>query len=137
MKASPLAIELVVLGGLVAATHWVASSLGIYWSVGWADLLVHFLGGLWMGLVALFVFFTAGWLPLPSVSGRVVVAVTLLSVLAVGLAWEVYELFTGLSDVWEDQTDTISDVIADLFGGLAALWYFRVALERRSSSRNG
>lgn len=126
----PLALEIVVLGGLVAVLHYVVSASGLYWSISWIDTVVHFLGGTWIGLLATFVFFTAGWVRLPGSDPRTVLVVTLLSVAAVGLAWELYEAYAGLVNVPGDLLDTLSDLACDTLGGLAAALYCRAALVR-------
>jgi len=48
----------------------------------------------------------------------------ILAVVAIGLSWELWELFVGFTDVLSDRTDTIIDLIMDLIGGTSAIIYY-------------
>lgn len=124
----PLLLEFLVVGVVVALAHYFASRSGLYYAVAATDVVMHFLGGLWVGLGATLFFFTSGTVQLPRRDARVVAVVTLVSVMAVGLAWELYELWGGLVDPVLDRIDTLSDLALDLLGGLVAFWYFRAAV---------
>lgn len=51
------------------------------------------------------------------------VLITLGAVLVIGLAWELWELFSGLSFVFKDKADTLLDLVMDMIGGSVGLWY--------------
>ncbi len=125
-KRYPLLLEFLAVGVAVTLAHYAASQTGLYYAVGAADVAIHFSGGLWIGLAAILVFFTSGMVRLPRRDARVVVVVTIGSVLAAGLAWEVYEFLAGLADPILDRLDTLVDLGMDLLGGVAALGYFRM-----------
>lgn len=127
-RRHPLLLEFFLVGALVIAGHYVATRADLYYTFAATDVAMHFLGGLLVGLAALLAFFTSGTVRLPRRDGRVVAFVALASVLAVGLAWEVYELWFGLSDPVLDRMDTLGDIAMDLLGGVAALAYFRLTV---------
>lgn len=124
----PLLLEFLLLGLFIAVAHYAAGGAGLYYAVAATDVVMHFLGGLWVGLGALLIFFTSGTLRLPRRDLRVVAVVTLACVMSVGLAWEIYELWGGLTDPLLDRVDTLSDLAMDFLGGVAALAYFRSAI---------
>jgi hypothetical protein len=120
----PLLLEFLIVGFIAAVGHSFASSSGLYYSVRYTDIAMHFVGGVWAGLAALLVFFTSGFVRLPWQNRKVVAVVTVATVLAIGLAWEVHELTLGLVDLSRDGADTFGDIVLDLVGGVAALGYF-------------
>ena len=99
------------------------------YSLLWYDLLLHFLGGMWVAFAAAKFFrkpiSEIGWMG----------PVFLVALVAlVGVTWEIYEftideLFFEERALWRAQdgnTDTMSDLMMDLAGGIAvALWYAR------------
>jgi len=121
----PLFKEIVILAVVVAFLHKMALSFHLYWSVWWFDILLHFLGGVTIGVIALFVFFTSGYIKYPSRHQIVVLSIVLGSVFIVGLVWELWELFAGFSNVIEDCGDTITDLVVDLIGAVTAYFYGR------------
>ena len=123
MIKKPLFIEFFLILILVAVLHYAATIFFLYWAVAWFDILMHFLGGLLIGLMTLYIFFTSGYVKYPNGHWVVVLSVTLGAVLIVGLAWELWELFAGLSDVLKDRADTILDLIMDMIGGSVAFLY--------------
>lgn len=117
--------ELVLIAIVVAVLHQMALSFSLYWTLDWYDIMMHFLGGVWVGFGTLFIFFTSG---LVKITQRIkepllILLILILAVLVVGLTWELWELFTGLSNIIEDLGDTILDLIMDVIGGVAAFYY--------------
>ena len=81
-------------------------------------MLMHFLGGLWAGLAALYVFKSSG----PVVS----VFRTIIFVLVIGVGWEIFEILVNetITNNPLDVPDTFSDLLLDIAGGIFALIYF-------------
>jgi hypothetical protein len=131
----PLLLEFLVVGFAAALGHHFASQFGLYYAVGYTDIVMHLVGGVWAGLATLLVFFTSGFVRLPWRNRRVVLVVTVASVLAIGLAWEVHELTLGLVDLAVDGADTLADVLLDLTGGLLAVIYFWLAVRPHDNAR--
>jgi hypothetical protein len=128
MLKKPLLLELLFLTILVAVLHITALELYLYWTVSWFDILMHFIGGAVIGVATTFVFFTSGYIKYPNDHWVVVLSVTLGAVLIVGLAWELWEVFVGFTDVVNDVNDTIVDLIMDLLGGSVAYLYSKKAI---------
>lgn len=105
-----------MIGMFLANT--VILKLHLYYSVWWIDMVMHFLGGLWVGLFFLYVFYTREWF-----SNKVLAVI--LSVLLIGLLWEVFELFIGIiAKESFSPSDTLSDLFFDMAGGALAVFYF-------------
>lgn len=116
-------LELLLVTIFIATLHHLALTYFLYWTFDWFDILMHFLGGLTIGLFALYVFFTSGYVKYPNDHWVVVLSVTVGAVLIVGLVWELWELFVGFTDVLQDRGDTILDLIMDTLGALCAYYY--------------
>jgi hypothetical protein len=107
--------SIVILGGL----HIFGSTFYIYWTVWWFDNAMHFIGGLSLGLLSLWIAYMSGFFGV-MVPTRVRVFVTvLLSVLVIGMGWEVFEYYFGIANPTLGETyfkDTIYDLTFDLLG---------------------
>lgn len=123
LYTKPLFKEITVLAVMVAGLHLLALKLFLYWTTNWFDIPMHFLGGLLIGLIMVFVCYVSGYFNFPTTHRGSVFVVVLGGVLVVGLIWELWEIFVGFTDVIEDQADTILDLIMDILGGCAALAY--------------
>jgi len=116
---------LVVIGIL----HNIGGIVFNAYDVWWWDILLHFLGGVWLALSGFWFFyysrFVKGFL---RTAGRFFFA-TLVPVLIIGLAWEVFEYMFGLTFVLPGErwgVDTIGDVFVDIAGGMAVYLYYRL-----------
>ena len=106
-----------------------------YWysSIWYFDMIMHFLGGFWIGLA--FMWFSNQSFrlsPLSPESSPESKALTfklvfkiLIFVLFIGISWEVYEIL--VNDILAKNSfnflDTLSDIFFDLSGGLCAMLY--------------
>jgi hypothetical protein len=114
----------VIIMLVVVALHWAASLEGLYWSLRWFDIPMHFLGGLWTLLFLL-------WVVSTQYASRYKKYITFqnvfLFVLAVGVLWELHELalrFTSFDDsgYWYD---TGHDIIMDMLGAAFGVLVYR------------
>lgn len=97
--------------------------LGLYSIFFWYDMPMHFLGGLFTGLLCLS--FILRIKVLNNLSFGALSLVVIVSVLCIGLAWEVYELFVAY--MVGDRLillDSMSDICFDLAGGIQALFIY-------------
>ena len=93
--------------------------------IWWWDKLLHFLGGLWIGGMALW-FFICKKKITPSVLSSVFISFG--GAFIIGFGWELYEAGAlksfGLVFPIDYMRDTIIDLIADSAGGLVAAFLF-------------
>jgi hypothetical protein len=109
---------------LIAVIHNKAMELHLFWTYPWLDLFLHFLGGLWLSITSLWLFFFSGLFKL-KINKKNIFLVAFLSILIVGLSWEVFEIAIGLSFGEPNFiTDTISDIAMDFLGAFLAYKLF-------------
>lgn len=96
----------------------VARKFYLYYSIWYFDIIMHALGGIWLGSFFVYVFSRKNKI-FPSALK------VILSVLSVGLLWEIFEFITnsyiggGVFHI----VDTSSDLFFDLVGGTFAVFY--------------
>jgi hypothetical protein len=107
-----LIIFIALLNLLAYQFHW-------YWEFWWFDMIMHTLGGLWVGSCALWYWFfrkTGNIFPVPQKS--FVMAISLAAISVIGVGWEIFEFsvdtFITLSR--HDPIDTGSDLFFDIAG---------------------
>jgi len=105
---------------LVGTLHALAIYLEWYWTLRWIDMPVHFLGGMWLALTALWFFFYSPR-PLLSAALRWRVPAVLIAVVAVSISWEVFEVSIGAAGEPGYALNTARDVTSDILGGMVAL----------------
>ena len=118
------AFGVLILFGLLI---FMADKLYLYWTVIWMDLVMHFLGGVWVVLVILWIWSIRKNFILPNKTKTLKICIV--GVMIVGLLWEVYELLIGAvrpSEGYRYWADTSSDLIMDyvgaIFGGFYGFW---------------
>lgn len=112
-----------VLSG-VGFFHWIGTTELYYVSIFWYDIPMHFFGGVWVALAALWV----SEMPFAGcVKAHVSMPSILACVLAVGLAWEAYEVIFSIADIHEAGYlfDTSLDLVMDTLGGLSVAFITR------------
>lgn len=85
--------------------------------------MMHFLGGLFVGLSALWFFFTSGYTQL-SLRVRNIVLVAGFSIILIGIGWEIFEILAGIPREDNFITDTITDLTMDALGTSIAVIIF-------------
>jgi len=116
---------------VLALVHMTAEYYYLYWTVRWFDILTHFLGGLWVGIAVVWVWYFSGYVRKMYMPDKSTVFVALLGGLLVGLLWELYEyivwIVTDAGLPFGYIGDTILDLIMDITGagvGFLILQYF-------------
>jgi len=119
MDKKKLSKRMVLIVVFIFLLNLIASKLYWYTSIWWLDMLMHFLGGFWLGLLMFFIFF------IKNLNSRHIIYV-FLGVLLVGILWELFELlfFNYLAGNPVILLDTLSDIFFDLAGGGASIIYF-------------
>ena len=110
----------------ILTINFFANKFYWYYSIWYFDVIMHFLGGFWVGLAFLYLF------P-PKDSPLGAIFITLLLVLTVGVLWEVFEILINeiIAQNPFNVLDTASDIFFDLSGGLCAILYLLVPLENQ------
>lgn len=119
MNSTTFPRDLAWLVVLVSIAHGLATLFYWYDAIWWFDIPMHFLGGFWVGAVALWVLGARA----PGAPFRRRLGVAFLAVAAVGVSWEVFEF--GL-DAIGDSVDTQQDLMFDVLGAVAAVFTYDV-----------
>jgi hypothetical protein len=112
-------ISALVVLGIVLMAH-ISGLGGLYYQIDSYDIFMHILGGVGIGLfaVALLRSYRSGMF----FSRRNVV----LSVIMVGVVWEVFEMYFNLTGhpLWTKlyYIDTVKDLVDDTVGGVFVAW---------------
>jgi|AntRauTorcE11897_2_1112592.scaffolds.fasta_scaffold78873_1 hypothetical protein len=102
----------VFLFSLFAVFHQIALTFSLYWYYWWFDILMHFWGGILLGLL-FYIAVKSRWFNLKSNNYLIVVWL-----LVVTLGWELFELMIEFETSANYLIDTITDVTMGLSGGL-------------------
>lgn len=127
-------IFLIGLIVLIAGLNEIALNFYLYWRIWWFDVLMHFLGGLWVGLTALWIYFLSGYIKNIKKDKVFIFGISLFTVLVIGIGWEVFEYIIdahiGMKQgYWED---TFIDLFMDILGAsLASVFFLKNIRENR------
>lgn len=118
--------RIIGLFSVIALLHAIAVLFYIYWTFWWYDVPMHFMGGFWVGLVALWFRERLGFVQRLYTDKRLV-AGTVAAAVFVGALWEIWERLMGHSYSVEGYgLDTSVDMVMDILGAVAAAaWYKR------------
>jgi uncharacterized membrane protein YjdF len=105
----------------LALIHHFGIILDWYYTAPWLDLTTHFLEGLWAALVILWLVFRSGYVQAIPFSKSNALLVTLISIVSIGMLWELFELWTGILVDEMYLSDTILDALMDTLGALVGL----------------
>jgi uncharacterized membrane protein YjdF len=107
-----------VIAPVLVVLHFIGSAKHFYFTYWWFDIMMHFLGGVIVFLLSSW--FYARFLK-EDLSLRAFIF-ALVSVLAVGSAWEIYENVIKLTyrAFGSYRFDTIKDVLVDMAGAFIA-----------------
>jgi len=108
-----------------AVTHLIATAGSFYWYYWWFDIVMHFWGGLLIGLGV------HALCRLKSVPLRPTLLVVLLTTTLAVVGWELFEWFTDLYNPTSYAADTALDVILGFSGGLLAHFFFSHLYNRK------
>ena len=103
----------------ILVTNFFANQFYWYYSIWYFDMIMHFLGGFWVGLLFFYLFYYGNLVPKS-------IFYVFLWVLAIGISWEVFEFcfYNYIAQNAFNLFDTSSDIFFDLFGGAFAVLYF-------------
>jgi len=117
---------LFVLIWVLAVAHMMAEVYYLYWVFGWYDIMTHFLGGLWVGMAFLWIWYLSGYVGEIKAPDKKALYIALLAGLVIGILWEGYEyivwIWSGTGLPQNYIPDTTLDIVVDILG--AFLGYF-------------
>jgi len=121
MLEDPLFNKALYLIIIIAILHVTAITLEFYWTIWWFDVIMHFLGGIFIGMMGILMYRHFAEVR-RLFAGRSPVFVAFAAALGVGILWEVYEYFTGqtAATFLSYPLDTAKDLVMDSLGGIAA-----------------
>jgi hypothetical protein len=130
MRHHPLFLVSSVLLLIIVILHGAAVMYYFYYLYWWYDIVMHFLGGLWVSISTLWFFLVSEY----AVNFKSVqrffstypraFIFSLCAVLTVGIAWELFELVFGISFTLENYViDTILDLVMDGIGGIVGFLF--------------
>ena len=132
MYRHPLFIVWFLILLLIALVHNAAQAFSLYWLFSWLDILMHFLGGIFIGLSTLWFFFESGYVSIER-NLRNIARVTAAAIIGIGIGWEIFEVVAGIPIEDNYVLDTIIDVGMDILGSFVAAYaYARVYLGMRT-----
>lgn len=101
--------------------HFSAIVFYFYWTMWWFDTLMHFLGGLSLGVFLIWVFHVSGMFGQRAPNRRQAFLTSLVSIAIIGVGWEIFEYVAGISTAEQNYAlDTATDLVADMAGALLA-----------------
>ena len=107
----------------ISVFNFLAMKFYWYFSIWWLDMLMHLLGGIWLGLGLIFLFKTKDF------SIYSIVKITL-GVLVIGISWEIFEILVDKATTQNsfNALDTFSDICFAFAGGFISMLYFQKRL---------
>jgi len=120
MFKPPFQNMLVVLV-IIFVLHLISLRNDYYWLIWWYDIMMHFLGGVWVVLVLI-------WLnQLKAAAVVLTFKRVLTTIVVVGLAWEIYELLFNQTfiDAKGYGLDTVLDLIMNTVGATAVYFLYQ------------
>ncbi len=118
MGRKKFSIRLILLIFLIFLLNYLAMEFYWYTSIWYFDMIMHFLGGVWLSLAI--IYFSP-----PQKADLSYALKVLLAVFAIGFGWEIFEVLIDrfiTQDIF-NLLDTLSDLFFDVSGGAAVLLY--------------
>lgn len=123
MLRHPLFIFLFSLLIVIATLHFVALEFFLYRSYPWFDIMMHFLGGIFISLSALWFFFESEFVLFKKTYTRVFLT-AIVSIVVIGVGWEIFEVVAGIPIEENFILDTTVDLGVDVLGMLIGYLVF-------------
>ena len=132
MIRKPLFKRTFALLFIIGFLDFLANTFYLYWTVWWFDMIMHFISGACVGMAAVLIwqFYFENKFNIWAA-----IKIAIISAFVIGILWEFYELYfeiTSFSDGVLYWTDTSSDLLLDVSGGiLGALYGHKVLLKSK------
>ncbi|MEZ6209171.1 MAG: hypothetical protein R3B64_01175 [Candidatus Paceibacterota bacterium] len=122
MNKRKISVYTAVVGIFILVINILAMKGSLYFVFWWFDMPMHFLGGFWIGLITVLIFYKK-FSKLGLTDNKKSIFVYLLSVIFIGLLWEFYEYFLEIFIKFDfaNIVDSISDMLFDIAGSILLL----------------
>ena len=127
MKRYSFIALLALLAVLIGALHLVAIEFNLYWELPLFDVLLHFLGGVWVALTVFWFLYIYKIVPVRPAHALIFM---LVGVLVVGISWEIYEYSFTVTFAANYPLDTGIDLAMDVIGALVAYRFVKTSRYR-------
>lgn len=113
---------------LIFTADRLAQSFDWYWNYWWFDMVMHFSGGVFVGLSVLYIYFHSGYVSPRHHQALFIILFALALGALIGVLWEFFEfgidLYTqktinGITVMNQKVGDTLSDLFFDMFGAVS------------------
>jgi len=121
---------LTILLYIIFVLHLLALYFFWYWQFWWFDIVMHMLGGMWLAGQGMWLYWR--WCRHTQKGTHIpmgaLFSVSMISVVVFGVLWELFELSIDAYIIFKqnDISDTLSDLGADVAGGLLTFLAFSV-----------
>ena len=126
MQSRRLTLALVYFIFFIWGINTIADQTHLYYLLWWFDIPMHIMGGLWVALMSLVIYYHTSYFKRKDRSVSFVISFALASTMIIGLFWEVFEFsvehFVKLND--NGLLDTLKDLVDDLIGASLATAIF-------------
>lgn len=112
---------------LIGVSHSIVLFRHLQFTYPWVDIPLHLVGGLWVGLFTLWLYYSDRTrFPEKDRTRSFVFTIALVSSMTVGAAWEIFEYVVNLLTVGEfyDIMDMLGDLLNDAIGALSGAVFF-------------
>jgi hypothetical protein len=125
---------LLVLIWLLFLIHLTAEYYYLYWVFRWFDVVTHCIGGVWLGVAAIWFWYYSGYVHKRINGSRF--WITLLSGFFIGVVWEIFGFFIKISSEnglpINFLQDTILDMLMNTVGTIIGFGIYRLFLKQWS-----
>lgn len=126
MRSRRLTWALVYFIFFIWGVNAIAEETHLYYLLWWFDIPMHMMGGLWVGLTSLVIYYHTPYTKRKDRSISFVISYALAATILIGIFWEVFEYsvehFVKLND--NGLFDTLKDLIDDTIGASIAALIF-------------
>jgi uncharacterized membrane protein YeaQ/YmgE (transglycosylase-associated protein family) len=124
MKKHPILSKILILSTIFLLSHVYALHFALYWTTNWFDIYMHTFGGLLGSFLVVYVLSKMGISPATFSHKLFLFLFVIISVFAVAVVWELWEIYVGFIDPFEDFVDSIVDIIMGIIGAIIGFIYY-------------
>lgn len=109
---------------VVWSLNFLANKLSLYWTVFWFDSFMHFIAGVCAAMGSIYIW--NKFINKITWKNKKIIFIGLLGTFLIGVLWEFYEIYFGISFLYEGDNfwnDTLTDLVMDMLGGLLGALY--------------